>query len=139
MVQFRHPITRGHEMTYAMREARVGSKWTPGYRPTREIAAAIRKDLKQAQRDGMIPADVKISVRSSTFAGGRAVDVVLGGWAQDRVWDASDDYRMTEEANRVQRRVNSIREAYNRDASDAMVDYWDVTYYGGTRWEYPVA
>jgi hypothetical protein len=122
-------------MTYQMQEARVGSKWTPGYRKAKDIAADIRSDLKAAQKDGTIPADVKISVRTRTYAGGRAIDVTLSGWAQDRIREGEGFY-MTPEADRVQRAVNHIREAYNRNASDPMVDYFDVDYYGSVTWDY---
>ena len=116
----------------------VGSKWTPGYRPAREIAADIRRDLKQAQRDGMIPADLKVSVRTRNFAGGRAIDVNLTGWDYDTIYGDSPFSMgrggMTPAADRVYRIVERIRESYNRDASDSMVDYWDVDYYGSTTW-----
>lgn len=122
-------------MTYTMREALVGSKWTGEYRPAREIAADIRRDLKEAKKNGTIPSDIKISVRCQNYAGGRAVDVTLSGWDKSRI-RTENNWNMTTEANAVQRKVESIREAYNRDASDAMVDYWDVDYYGTTQWDY---
>lgn len=117
--------------------ATIGSKWTPNYRPAREIAADIRRDLKAAQKAGDIPADIKISVRCQTYGGGRAIDVTLSGWnaAQVYVELYGDTHRYTTAAQQTHRTVETIREAYNRDASDALVDYYDVDYYGGTRWD----
>jgi len=48
------------------------------------------------------------------------------------VW--APDHTLTTAARYVKRTVEAIRSAYNRDASDPMVDYFDVTYYGGTDW-----
>jgi hypothetical protein len=42
-----------------------------------EIAAAIRKQIKTAQKNGSIHPRCKIAVRTSRFSGGAAVDVVV--------------------------------------------------------------
>ena len=124
--------------TYVMAPAREGSKWTSDYRPLKEIAADIRADVKAAKKAGQLPADVKVSVRTDLYAGGGAIRVTLSGWTTDRIYAlASDGYpELTSEAHNVARTVEAIREAYNRNASDPMVDYYDVTYYGGTDWDW---
>lgn len=54
--------------------------------PWAATAAAVRKALK-AQREALgLPAEMKISVVSSEFAGGAAVDVHLSG-ADDWAWE----------------------------------------------------
>jgi hypothetical protein len=118
--------------TYTAPAARTGANWTPGFRKGSEIAADIRRDLKAAQKAGDIPADVKVSVRTRTYAGGRAIDVTLTGWDRERIY--TTDWFMTPEAQAVRQTVETIRESYNRDASDSMVDYFDVDYYGSTDW-----
>ena len=125
-------------MTYMMREARVGSKWTSGYRPRKEIAAAIRADIKAAKKAGDLPADLKVSVRTDNYAGGGAIRVTLSGWDSERVYSPEGDgyFDMTNEAKNVMHRVEALRGAYNRDASDPMVDYFEVDYYGSTDWDY---
>jgi hypothetical protein len=128
----------GKEMTYTMPEPRVGHKWTSGYRPLKEIAADIRADIKAAKKTGDLPKDLKVSVRTDTYAGGGAIRVKLSGWDSERVYSPEGDgyFDMTEEAKNTMHQVEAIRRAYNRDASDSMVDYFDVTYYGTTDWDY---
>jgi hypothetical protein len=125
-------------MTYMMREARVGAKWTRDYRPMKDIAADIRADIKAAKKTGDLPSDLKVSVRTDLYAGGGAIRVKLSGWDSERVYAPEGDgyFDMTDEAKNVMYRVEAIREAYNRNASDSMVDYFEVTYYGGTDWDY---
>lgn len=120
---------------YAYPEPRVGSKFM-GWIDAAVAAKNIRADLKQAKLHSEIPHDVKISVRTRKYSGGQAVDVNLSGWNSEAVWYHDDDrYEWTPAAKRVAEIVERIRNAYNRDASDPMTDYYDVTYYGTTRWE----
>jgi hypothetical protein len=130
--------SKGDKMIYTMREARVGSKWASNYRPLKDIAADIRADVKAAKQAGDLPKDLKVSVRTDLYAGGGAIRVTLSGWSSDQVYDKDGDgyFDMTDAANRVRNQIEAIRGAYNRDASDAMVDYFDVTYYGSTDWDY---
>jgi hypothetical protein len=120
-------------MTYQMPEARVGQNYVAGYRPLREISADIRKAIATAKTLGQIPADIKVSVR---VRDGLAIDVKLSGWDRDQLIEAPEnswDYaRSTAAATAVRNRVEAIRESFNRDASDPMVDYYEVTYYGST-------
>lgn len=121
---------------------RRGAKWTPGFRPASDIARDIRNDLKQARKDGTLPRDVQMSVRIKNYSGGRSINVTLSGWPKERIWtNETDAYglpmqRETEEAQAVRKTIEGIREAYNRDASDPMVDYFDVDYYGSTNWDW---
>lgn len=126
--------------TYRMPEARVGDKWTSDYRPTKNIAADIRADIKAAKKAGELPADLKASVKTRLFAGGSAIDVSLSGWTMTMVYALSEDgyMKQTPAAQEVLRKVEAIRGAYNRNASDSMVDYFEVTYYGSTNWDWRI-
>lgn len=123
-------------MTYTYAEARVGTNWTKEYRPLRDIAADIRRDIKAAQKSGHIPANVKVAVRCRD---GIAIDVRLSGWSSEAVFFSNHEgwLRETDEARIVSTRIEAIRQSYNRDASDPMVDYFDVTFYGSTSWIVP--
>jgi len=130
-------------MTYKMREATIGSKWTNDYRPLKDIAADIRADIKAAKKAGQLPTDIKVSVKTRTYAGGGAIDVRLSGWDSDRVWTSgyAPEYGremtwLSDEANSAQKLIEEIRRSYNRDACDSMVDYFEMTYYGSTDWDW---
>jgi len=129
-------------MTYKMREATIGSKWTNDYRPLKDIAADIRADIKAAKKAGQLPADIKTSVRTDLYAGGGAIRITLSGWTTEKVWTIEDDafygrgYAPTPEAAQAQETIETIRRSYNRDACDSMVDYFEMTYYGSTDWDW---
>jgi hypothetical protein len=101
-----------------------GSKYQ-GYRPVKQVAIDVRRDLKDAVANGELPQGLKFSVKSDN-RGTNAVRVRVSGMPKTR-----DDYgRLTGEAKAVYDKVDSIVNAYNRDNSDIMTDYFDVDYYG---------
>lgn len=118
-----------------------GSRWTPGYRPPADIARDIRNDLKTLRAGGELPRDVKISVRTHTYAGGCSIHVSLSGWPEERIWqDGVDAYGMptrreTEEAAALRKKVEEVRNSYNRDTSDPSMDYFNADYLGVTQWD----
>ncbi len=126
--------------TYTMPEARIGNKWTSDYRPTKDIAADIRADIKAAKKNGELPSELKASVKTRLFAGGSAIDVSLSGWTGEMIYAPSEDgyFKQTPAAQEVKDKLEAIRGAYNRNASDSMVDYYEVTYYGGTNWDWRI-
>ena len=123
-----------------------------GHSPaTREIADAIRADIKTAKAEGLLPAAWKYSVRSDNFSGGCSIDVAVKDCADawepcdgigcHNVWckakndptyahAATDHLRLTEEARVAKMTLERIHGAYNHDGSEIMVDYHDVRYYG---------
>lgn len=114
-----------------------GSKYD-GFKPAAEVAKKVRADFKAAQAAGEIPATIKFSVVSESFAGGQAVRVEIQGRPEAEVWYEEivqyagferPERRMTPEAKEVMRKVEAIANAYNRDRSDSQVDYFDVMYY----------
>ncbi len=96
-----------------------------GYRPVKQVAIDVRRDLKDAVANGELPQGLKFSVKSDN-RGTNAVRVRVSGLPKTR-----DDYgRLTGESKAVYDKVDSIVNAYNRDNSDIMTDYFDVDYYG---------
>lgn len=117
-----------------------GSKYA-GYKPATEIAKLIRAEIVDAKKNGALPKELKVSVRSSSFAGGQAIDVVLSGLPKDEVWVFDEYYKvhvLTETAEQLQNFVEAIRADWNLDRSDAQVDYFDVMYYGSTQWDWRI-
>jgi hypothetical protein len=114
-----------------------------------QIAQLIRSDIKHAVSEGRLPANAKYSVRTRTFSGGGAIDVVLkdlpGAWVpQDDAkcaggWCNTHDYHYdgcpaaehlsTTAANALEV-LREIHSSYNYNDSDSMTDYFDVNYYG---------
>ena len=125
---------------YQSPAARVGAKYE-GWQDAAVIAKKVRADFKAAQKAGEFPADIKVSVRCHKYSGGQSVKATMSGWDMDRVSFPMSDggwigRRMTEEAQRVQSRARAIVEAYNKNESDAMVDYFCVVYYSNAEWDY---
>lgn len=98
-----------------------------GRRPVKEVAVDIRRDLKDAVANGDLPTGLKFSVKSDT-RGSNAVRVRVSGTGRTR----DESGRLTGEAKAVYEKVSSIVNAYNRDNSDMMTDYFDTDYYGFT-------
>ena len=96
-----------------------------GRRPVKEVAVDIRRDIKDAVSSGELPTGLKFSVKSDT-RGTSAVRVRVSGTGRTR----DESGRLTGEAKAVYEKVDSIVNAYNRDNSDMMTDYFDVDYYG---------
>ena len=113
----------------------TGSKYA-GWQDAATIAKNVRADIKQAQKDGSLPKDIKVSVRCEKYSMGQSVNVSVTGWLGDRIWKRLPaGFRiMTPEAKAVTARIEEIRNAYNRDNSDPMTDYYEVVYYGVTQW-----
>lgn len=117
-----------------------GNKYT-GFRPAAEVAALIRADLKAAQKAGELPTDVTFSVRARSYAGGQAVDLTIIGRTNAFIYveytDAYDVHRReySDQARELMGKVEGIHQAYNRNRSDSMVDYFDVMYYGTVNYQ----
>jgi hypothetical protein len=104
-----------------------------GWVDVKDIAKAIRADIKAAVKSGDIPA-VKYSVRIDRFSGGQSINVTISGIPNARI-EREHPYGGTvvansDEANLVQHKVQAMVDAYNHDGSDSQTDYWDVRFYG---------
>lgn len=120
--------------------------------PLTEVCKRIRQDIKDAIAGGRLP-KVKVSVRKRDY---RAVTLMVTevpdsfrlydseylAWARDNPSDDKYgngpyyDYgmphrgqRMTAEYENVLEVLTEIAQAYNRDNSDSMTDYFDVRFY----------
>jgi hypothetical protein len=140
-----------------MYERSYGYKYEEGGKlDTAAIAKLIRRDIKTAIREGMLPDRWKYSVTIDRFAGGSSIDVRVKDCAD--AWMACPGYRigtrhdlpsggytatacgrpdctgehmvLSEEAEVAKMTLQRIHFAYNHDGSDSMVDYFDVNYYG---------
>jgi hypothetical protein len=109
---------------------RPGSKGPKyiGRRPNKVVAQDIRTDLKAAQASGELPTDLKFSVKMD--ARGSAIRVRVAGVKNIRVRDDLGRDVTTPEAKAIYDKVDRITNAYNRNNSDIMTDYFDTDYYG---------
>ena len=111
----------------------------------KEIAAAIRQDIKNAIAKGKLPKGLKVSVRYDRFAGGSSIDATITAWPDGFMWlnpdwvvanrEHEDRYqdnvpRYTAQAKAIIDKLTEMHGAYNHDGSDSMVDHFDVKYYG---------
>lgn len=120
----------------------VGSKVGELY-DAAEISRAVKKELVAMQKAGQFPAEIKFSVKSSKFAGGQAVDVNISGWQKEQIWkeEWSQPYSqminvMLPEAKEIEEKAEAVRNQYNREAINSMIDYFQVTYYGRAEWDW---
>lgn len=96
------------------------------------IAKAMRTELKTMQKTGEVPADWKVSVRTSRFAGGQAIDVNVVGVSWEMYNDANyGELERPRPADLLAlARIDESLAAHNYDNSDSMRDYFDVHFYG---------
>lgn len=113
----------------------------------KDIAAQIRKTVRQAAKDGLIPTEWKYSVRYRSASMSQAIDI--------RVEIPADVYNLEQEYYDEHHHpyrtfpqmlvgkyeplakmlttlelLNSVHSGYNYNGSDSMIDYFDVRYYG---------
>ena len=120
----------------------VGSKVGELY-DAAEISRAVKKELVAMQKAGQFPVEIKFSVKSSKFAGGQAVEVSISGWQKEQIWkeEWSQPYSqminvMLPEAKEIEEKAEAVRNQYNREAINSMIDYFQVTYYGRAEWDW---
>ena len=119
---------------------------------TTEIAAAIRADIKAAQKTGALPKGVKISVKTDYFSGGSSIDLTIKAFPGQRihtpagvVQSASFDFihpslrapRYEAPVQAVLDTLEALHKAYNYNGSDISSDYFHVRFYGSVTvgWE----
>ena len=104
----------------------------------KDIAKAIRADIKAAKKAGKLPASVKVAVRGRSFAGGCALDVTVTAcafqiqsderiqWVIDNphigYFDAPEKF--TTEAAATLKAIDAIVAPYHWSESDSQTDYW---------------
>lgn len=114
-----------------------------------EIAKRVRADIKAAIVSGALPKGLKTSVRISRYSGGQSMTISVKGLPEGfkvyqpgyvRATKNFTDYGRRNESwyegngataayNDMIGKLKAIGDAYNRDNSDIMVDYFDVNFY----------
>lgn len=114
----------------------------------KEVAAQIRKTIRQAAKDGIIPTEWKYSIRYRSASMSQAIDIYVE--VPGDVYDMEQNYytenghpyrtfpeMLTGKYESLARLLQttdllwSIHRGYNYDGSDSMTDYFDVRFYGG--------
>lgn len=137
-------------------ERAYGSKYIEGA-GTKEIAAALRFELKMAQKDGRLPADVKVSIRCQFYSGGSSINCNVTSAPLDKtlmlapVLDTAilpGRLQYNDRRDRRPRWHPYIQQVIdfcetemaerNHDGSDSQYDHFDVKFYGssGVNWEF---
>lgn len=97
------------------------------------IAKLLRKDLKAARATTlvMLPAHVKISVTTSRYSMGCSLTVRIKGLREVEKWIGGDYLNGRTPLYLAAREAcTKLMEAYLRDNSDTMTDYYDVNFAG---------
>lgn len=119
----------------------TGTKYQSN-RDTAEVAKLLRQDIKRAQKDGKLPASLKVSVRISRFSMGSSIDVMVQAapiqiHASDFVahhvrtngrelWDGQ---RYTKGARNLLETLEAMGEEYQRMDRDSQADYCNTNFY----------
>lgn len=127
-------------------ENRFGEQGSDKYSCT-AIAKSIRAEVKNAKKNGVIPKDIKVSVRKD---GHNSINLTLTAipesfelYTPDYIeWYRNGEKhgfdhdsrpkKLTLEGHSLIQSLEAIREAWNFDKSDTMTDYFHVNYYGST-------
>ena len=135
--------------TWTLYERRYGTRYEDTkHLSVKEIAAHMRKVIRQAAKDGILPKDWNYQIRYRGFAGGCAIDVNVGipdelhalrekfitefGFTDrnDLTQFMVDEYEPLVAATQAEKLLRQIHKGYNYNGSDPMTDYFDVRYYG---------
>lgn len=133
-----------------MYERYYGAKYN-GKLSTKEVAQKFREDVKAAKATGELPKELKLSVRYESFSGGSAINVevkavpfrvmnpervVLEAQKPREFHETYHNPAHTEEAQVLEKRLESMLQAYNHDGSESQFDYFDVKFYGHVSWSW---
>jgi len=112
---------------------------------TKQITQIIRNNIKQAKKDGILPQDLRVSVRMRKVTWDHAIDMTITKldtkifneefirWEMEHPHDPypANIPRYEPETQRILDMLRGFHDDYNYDRSDSMTDYFDVNYYGG--------
>lgn len=119
-------------------------------RDVKEIAALVRKDIKDAIAKNELPKG-KYSVTIDRFSGGRSCDISVKELEFPVLNKEEVIYRRTnpnwysegragklytEVATLALEKLTSILNQYRRDDSDGMIDYFNTNFYGHAKIDY---
>jgi len=109
-----------------------GSKYQEGL-STVEIAKLIRADIKQCFADGVLPAGLKVSIRSEKFSAGSAIDATIvvppGGDKVIATFPAAAAGRYTPVAQKWLDTIKATILAYNCDNFGHPTDVNQTNFY----------
>lgn len=103
-----------------------------GWANATNVSAAVRKQIAAAIEWGALPGEYDYRVKTSKFAGGQAIDIVVEGMPDSKHFaERQEGYAHGSSAHvrEVTQVLELIGNQWNTDASDLMTDYFDVTYY----------
>lgn len=131
---YRPPSVK-REAGYGQGTLQTGSRYEARYMDATEVAANVRQELKAAQEGNYLPAGLSFSVTREKFSGGQAVRVSIRGLTDADRLDPVEtnhwgDPKDRAEARELNRRVEAITNAWNRQDTDSSTDYFNVSYYG---------
>lgn len=110
-----------------------------------EVAKLLRTDIAAARKDGSLAlsAHAKVSVRIDRYSMGCSIDVVVRGCTPAELWNTpgmeshydGQDWTLYGGGRMPMRdaahtRLTELMNAYKRDNSDSMTDYYDVNFAG---------
>ena len=125
-----------------------------------EVAKRVRAEIKAKIKSGDFPAGLKVSVRVKRYSGGASVDAdIKAGLGQINpayveaynrsIAQGQNDYNACQiarnqegywldDAGKIIEEIKAMGEAYRRDNSDSMSDYFDCNFYYfcSVDWEY---
>lgn len=106
-----------------------GAKYQSG-RDVVVIAKLLRKDIAEARNTTlvMLPAHATVSVTTSRYSMGCSITVRIKGLTIPEKWTSSRN--RTELCKNIKVACTELMNAYKRDNSDTMTDYYDVNFSG---------
>jgi hypothetical protein len=119
-----------------------GAKYRQG-QDVVDIAKALRKDIKEARKTtlAMLPAHATVSVTTSRYSMGCSITVRVKGLQAAEKWNVPGvltrpygDGR-TELCKNITAACTELMNAYKRDNSDSMTDYYDVNFSGSVTFD----
>lgn len=137
----------------------TGRNCPTGYVTASELAKLMRADIKAAIAKGVLPGTTKnYTVRVHNYSGGRSINIravdLSGMWTPCKgvthdgfvcrhyncEHDTNEvDMVLTAEGRRIESVLKDIHSSYNYDASEVMVDHFNVNFYGSagieTEWD----
>lgn len=119
----------------------TGEKFDPDMYDAAEIAKHIRADVKSAYDAGLLPAGTTVAVTTDKYSMGQSINMVLRGVPDNKVRsfmrlpEAGEVNEWTPYSKALDKVMERLVDAYNKQDVDSMTDYSHVRYYGFSRIE----
>lgn len=108
---------------------------------TTDVAKKIRSFIAQKRREGVIPKELKYSVRSKSYSGGSSIDIDITSvprnmviynpktCSKERGYGISCK-KYNPKLQKINDMISKKMRSYNFDGSDSQTDYYDVNFHG---------